>query len=186
MQSSRIGCETGATALSQRTAVESIDKNGNEVRLALKPFDISLGGNNVCVQSSYVFKNTGEIYLRKKILHADRTDIDYKIAETFNGGYGRTEYPEDIAGVKLYAVDRAGEGCTIEYEYLNRKATVSNAKCVGADIPMLNCKIEFNCDSEGVTGNISEGSMFSPSYSFKLTQTLRVGEESNICLAIKK
>lgn len=183
---SRIGCETGSAGFATRTEVESVNKNGDEITFVLKPFNFNLGNNNVCVQLSYTFNNNGEVYLRKKILHADRTDIEYKIAETFNGSFGRTQYPEDIAGVRLYAKEKSGEIRTITYEYLNRKATVQNALCVGVEIPMLNCKIELSSTADNASGSINEGAMFNPSYTFKLTEALHVGEESNICLKIKK
>ena len=183
---SRIGCETGAVGFSNRMEVETVKKEEDTTTLYLKPMDLSLGKNKVCVQCSYVFKNNGEIYLRKKLLSADRTDIEYKIAETFNGTFGRTQYPEDLAGVQLYITDFDGNKETIDYEYLNRRKTINGVKRAGAYIPMLNCSIELISDNFNSVGTISEGAMFNPYYSFKVTDSIKVGEESNICLAIRK
>ena len=50
---------------------------------------------------------------------------------------------------------------------------------------MLNTEFSFESDLDGTVGEIREGAMAKPYYTMCMTQYVKAGEESSVCLRIK-
>lgn len=171
---------------SLRFHVNKIERpNENQVYVELHPMTVGSGENVVEFVSAYLFCNDGRLYLKKKILRTAKPDAKVKITEKFKGTWGRTEYPEDIWGTELYIKNNDGEKTSCCCEYSNRVNTVNNARIVGAKIPMINTVFEFESVKDGTIAEIQEGAMFQPHYTLIMSQNVKAGEESSICLKIK-
>ena len=169
-----------------RMHVNKIERT-NEGDLYIELDPIAVGRKNrVEFISSFLFCTDGRLYFKKKIISASDMDSKVKITETFKGTYGRTEYPEDIGGVKLYTIDNEGNKTERIYEYGNRTEKINNAKLVGAKVPMINTVFEYETNVIDSEAEVQEGAMFDPYYYLSMTQYVKVGEESSICLRIKK
>lgn len=185
--SSTIGCEDGGIGFyNSRTNIKNVIKKDSLTIVELGTFEFCISGNKIVILPTFIFNPDGSIIMKKKIVSAVKTDIEYAIKETVKGTFGKTEYPEDLAETKLVLIKNDETLQNLNYEYKNRTVSAKNVKYVFAEIPMLNSILEFTCNSSNCKGEIHEGSMFDPYYYLSLTQFLKVGEESEICLRIKR
>lgn len=143
------------------------------------------GENEIEFVSKFLFCDDGRLYLKKKILRTATPDAKIKVIENMNGTLGRTEYPEDMAGITMYAENKNGETAVYNCEYNDRKTSLENATLLSAKVPMLSTEFSFESDLEGTVGEIREGAMAKPYYSMCMTQYVKAGEESSVCLRIK-
>ena len=61
-----------------------------------------------------------------------------------------------------------------------------NATCVAAMVPELNVSISLEGAEGTSSAEMFEGTMFDPFYYISMAQNIRIGEESNIWLKIRK
>ena len=175
-----------APLINLRCHVSKIEhKNEHQIYVEFEPMTVGKGENEVEFVSSFLFCDDGRLYLKKKILRTAKADARVKIVENMNGTWGRTEYPEDIGDVTLCVKNGDGENTSLECEYENRKVRKENVTLLTAKVPALNTEFAFESDKEGTVGEVCEGSMTSPFYLMNMTQYVKAGEESSVCLKIK-
>jgi len=155
------------------------------VYVEFEPMVAGKGENEVEFVSAFLFCDDGRLYLKKKILKTAKPDSKVKVAEIMNGTWGRTEYPEDIGDVILSVENKNGENKTLECEYENRRVQLENVATISAKVPAINVEVTFESDAECTFGEICEGGMTKPFYTMCMTQYVKAGEESNVCLRIK-
>ena len=163
--------------------IERLDEH--QVCVEFEPMVVGKGENEIEFVSKFLFCDDGRLYLKKKILRTATPDAKVKVIENMNGTLGRTEYPEDMAGITMYAENKNGENAAYSCEYNNRSASLENATLLNAKVPMLNTEFSFESDLDGTVGEIREGAMTKPYYTMCMTQYVKAGEESSVCLRIK-
>lgn len=156
------------------------------VRVSLKPIDLENDQGNITISAEYDFYPDGRILLKKKLLAADYPDAIVPISETFKGTHGRTEYPEDIGNAVLSMQDTASHTVECRCSYNNRRFNMENAVCAAVSVPELNVSFSLEGTKASNTAEVFEGTMFDPFYYISMTQKIRVGEESCICLKVRK
>ena len=124
--------------------------------------------------------------MKKKLLAADDPDAIIPICETFKGTHGRTEYPEDIGNAVLSMQDTTSNTVECKCSYNNRRFNMENAICATVSVPELSVSFSLEDMNGNNTAEVFEGTMFDPFYYISMTQKIRVGEESCICLKIRK
>lgn len=158
------------------------------VHVLLKPIELENKQGKLTFCAEYVFYSDGRILLKKKLLAADWPDAMIPICETFKGTHGRTEYPEDIGHSVLSMQDSFSRSVECRCSYSNRRLHMENAIRATATVPELN--VFFSLENAKGNGDSSaevfEGTMFDPFYYISMTQNIRVGEESCICLTVKR
>ncbi len=176
----------GAPLSNLRCHVNKIERpDEHQIYVEFEPMTIGKGENEIEFVSSFLFCDDGRLYLKKKILRTAKPDTKVKIIENMNGTWGRTEYPEDISGTEMSIENKNGDKAGFKCEYKFRKNIFENATVLSAKVPMINTQFTFETDIDGTVGEIREGAMFSPNYSLCMTQYVKAGEESSICLRIK-
>ena len=63
---------------------------------------------------------------------------------------------------------------------------MENAVCAAVSVPELNVSFSLEDTKASNTAEVFEGTMFDPFYYISMTQKIRVGEESCICLKVRK
>ena len=175
-----------APLINLRCHVNKIERpNEHQVYVEFEPITVGKGENEIEFASAYLFCDDGRLYLKKKILKTATPDAKVKVIENMNGTWGRTEYPEDIAGTNLCLETKNGDKIDFDCAYNNRIETHENATKLSAKVPMINTEFSFESDIDGTVGEIREGAMFKPYYSLCMTQYVKAGEESSVCLRIK-
>lgn len=134
------------------------------------------------IKTTFRFNDHAQIFIERELVSIEGSDNpSLEITEYFKGCYGVTDYPEDMRGIQL-TIDET----TFKYGYKRRAVAVENVKDMNAVIPAMGTMVGFKpADEENWKGEISEGILFNPYYTFKLTRVLMTGRTSRICLYLK-
>ena len=163
------------TDLCLTRTMAKFSKTDKGVKLVTNPTELSLGGQNILIQSEYEFiQETGEIITKRIILNDDLKD-EVSFTEYFTGGFGTTEYQADLNKVVLSVGNNK-----MNYSYLGRRIE-GNEKAI-VEIPNINTKIILDGEGNKV---VEEGIAFSPIYHLEVKKSLRKGAFET-CLKLEK
>lgn len=86
-----------------RTRVSRIQRSADRTTLELSPARLEFRNGTTCtLQSRLAFDHhAGTIRLSRKVLDASPATASFRLAETFKGAPGKTEYPVDLHGIAL-------------------------------------------------------------------------------------
>ena len=151
-----------------------------------EPAKIKFNGDTTAtLKVRYLFDEPGEIIIERELVSIDGGNSrQIEITEYFKGCFGITEYPQDMSSVELSIDDDPNQ--TIKFSYNRRSLSAKKVSFVQAQIPPINTIVGMEpADVKNWTGSISDGILFNPYYTLKLTRTLKAGETSRICLYLK-
>jgi len=134
------------------------------------------------MKTTFRFEDNAQIIIERELVSIEGSDNkSLEITEYFKGCYGITDYPEDMSGIQLSIDDTS-----FKYGYKRHAVVVENVNDMNAAIPAVNTIVGFKpADGEKWKGEIAEGILFNPYYTFKLTRVLTTGKISRICLYLK-
>ena len=169
LRSCKITCRGESTDLCLCRSMAKFERIDSAVRLTVDPVTVNLGGLDIVIQSVITIEDgNGVIMTERKILN-DIGDEKVTFYEYFTGGFGTTEYQEDLSRVVLRIDDKK-----MQFSYLGRKITRANAEIAEIEIPNVLTKVQMSGENDEAT--VEEGIAFSPVYHLGLSKTISKGE----------
>jgi hypothetical protein len=175
--------------LNYRTqCVMSRDGRGNH-RIMIDPVEVKIDDVVITVGSSYAFLGNGVIEIERTVLDCSDRGAEVAITEFHRGCWGDNQYPADMRGIELGAIDSAGHlqehfSC----DYRNRAATIAGAGSMRAAIPQGNCSVTL-ASAPGEKADscfLEEGFMFCPFFTFRIIKKVKKGGTLTSWLTIAK
>ncbi len=144
------------------------EKTETGVRLTADPVTLKLGGADVVVQSVFeIEEGTGRIVTHRNLL-SDLGGEAVTFQEYFTGGFGTTEYQQDMTDLTLGVDDK-----TMAYSYHGKRLEKDQAQKAYVTIPQVLTTVAMGGDND--TAWVEEGIAFSPVYHIALTKTIQKG-----------
>ena len=183
MHSASLNVEGGSTGLSlKRTKAEKVVKSAEGTEIILKCATVSIKSAVVAVQTSFLFKTDGDLYIKRKIVSLQGAD-SVKLTECFNGTYGSTQYPEDMTGITFEVNGNPNEGFV--YSFTGKSIEKIGNHMTSIMIPQVHSRIAFVPVTAFESCAVEDGTMFFSNYVMRQTATLKENEESVLCVKIE-
>lgn len=153
--------------------VSEVNRKEDSEELILKPVMLEFkDGLNVEIQTVYTFKKGGKIGITRKILSKSDEAATLEFTEYVKACYGFTEYAEPMKGITLHADGKK----VIDYKYGGESYKGTESEIYAA-VPQINTELGLSSAKKCAAGcEISEGTLFSPYYTMKLTYNLEANE----------
>lgn len=164
-----------------RAKIAGVDRAEEATTVTLTPihfrFASGLEGNLV---TRYHFLSGGVTRIERSIMDLSYPAAELTLSEYFKGAPGRTEYPEDLRGIRL-AVNGAAPAET-DFDYSGTELISLGATSVSAWVPQTNTHVKLCADGETQSGTIRIGHLFSPYFTLILTHQLKGNGTILTCL----
>jgi hypothetical protein len=154
--------------------------------VVIEPITVDFDDVQVTIETTYVFKEEGDIYIERKILEVSSANAVVQLEELHRGTWGTTEYPENMKGIQLTVRGKDNTMHQTNYQYKCHSAEVSSPEYLEAVIPQINCRVSLRPIGEVECGRFEEGYMFAPFYTLSLRKLVSKGGTLKSCLKIKK
>jgi len=153
--------------------IASFSEIGNTRVITLEPVKIEFNNLTISIQSIFrLIEGTGEIEIVRRIIDTTNPDAEIIADEYITACYGTTEYPEDLAGIKLTLKGSSGTE-SINYAYKCREAEIPNIITSEAIIPQVDTRLTMRTDADNAIGYFREGFAFSPMYTIGIKNTIK-------------
>lgn len=169
-----------------RTKCHSITTAEGYTGVVMDPIEVCFGDVMVTAQSSYLFYGGGKILIERMVKDISSLDVKVTLTEIHRGGFGTTQYPEDMRGIELSIANSSGLKKTIKYDYKCRCSEVKEPLCVEAVIPQINSKVTLMPYEPVDEGSFKEGYLFAPFYTLSLNKLVTKGGTLKSWLKIEK
>jgi hypothetical protein len=144
-------------------------------RIEAAPVTVESEGIHAKVISRWYADDSGSIRLEREVVENSDPDAEVAITEWFGGCFGTTEYPEDLRGIQLSALDANGkEMGRLPYTYSSTEVIMPEAATVMAMIPQAGVSITLRATSPAIEGKLSDGYLFSPQFGIRITQEAKL------------
>lgn len=165
--------------------IQSVTKEDEIVFLELKEITLSFTANvEVGLATKILIYPDGKIEFDRQITSCSEPDAVFKATEYVKGCWGTTEYPEEMAGIRL-SVIKEDVSDSLIYRYEGRSLVLEKADCVAAYIPVLETEISL-CGKKGtfLQGRVEEGYLFNPYYTLFQSAEISLGKGvvTELCL----
>jgi len=158
-----------------KTRVANVQKDASGTRLTLTPAHLTFSnGLSLSIETEYYFAR-GAIRITRRLLTVSDEASVLTAREYLKGGYGVTEYPEDMHGIVL-SVD-GDQPQSLDYAYRRRELRSDHAQTVMAVIPQITTSVTLEALTPALRGSVVEGLLFSPYYTLMLDFELSPGTE---------
>jgi len=158
-----------------KTRVANVQKDASGTRLTLTPAHLTFSnGLSLSIETEYYFAR-GAIRITRRLLTVSDEASVLTAREYLKGGYGVTEYPEDMHGIVL-SVD-GDQPQSLDYAYRRRELRSDHAQTVIAVIPQITTSVTLEALTPALRGSVVEGLLFSPYYTLMLDFELSPGTE---------
>jgi hypothetical protein len=170
-------------ACDMRSRVASIETAESSVRVELDPvaflFRSGLAGQIV---TTCTFVDSGVTTISRRVAGLSDPSAMLELMEYFKGAPGRTEYPEDLHGIRLAINGDSPQ--EVLFDYSGATLHSSNATEVAASIPQTRTRIALESAQPAAAGSIMAGHLFSPFFTLTLTHRLTGEGTVETCLKI--
>jgi hypothetical protein len=154
--------------------------------VTLDPVEIEFDGLTVRLQSIFrLVEGSGEVEIARRIVGTTDPAAEVTIDEYATACYGTTEYPEDLAGVRLSLSGGDGRTESIEYAYRCRDAAMEPIASAEAVVPQVDTRVSMRVDGDAA-GYFREGMAFSPMYTIGISKQIRGEGELRTWLKVEK
>jgi hypothetical protein len=186
VKSARFGHRGEEVDLCACRTTASFTEEGSVRIVTLEPVAIEFEKFSIDVQTIFrLTEGTGEIEIVRKIVGTTDPNADVTIDEYITACYGTTEYPEDLAGVRLSIAGASGVE-SIEYEYKCREAVVEGVTLAEALVPPVDTRLSMRTVGSDVAGYFREGFAFSPMYTIGMKKVVKGQGELRTWLKVEK
>ncbi len=153
--------------------------------VTLDPVTIEFASFSIRLQTIFrLTEGTGEVEIIRKVIDSTDPNADISIDEYITACYGTTEYPEDMAGIRLRLTGSDAVE-SIDYAYQCREVEVENVQSTEALIPQVDTRLSMRADS-AASGYFREGFAFSPMYTLGIKKTVKTKGELRTWLKVAK
>jgi hypothetical protein len=186
VKSARLGHAGEEVDLCTCRTQATFSEDGATRVVTLDPVEIEFATFTVTLESSFrMEEGSGEVEIARKIVATTNPEADVTIDEYATACYGTTEYPEDLAGVRLSLGGRSGAE-SIDYEYRCREAAIADATFAEAIVPQVDTRLSIRSGEAGIEGYFREGMAFSPMYTIGMKKRIRGTGELRTWLKVEK
>lgn len=171
-----------------RTKVAAIETGDGDTTMILTPVELTFdSGLRATLTTGYRFLAAGGLWISRTISGLSDPAATLELTEYFKGAPGRTEYPEDLHGIRLI-VD--GESpAEKEFDYGGEWHVSKGARSVAALVPHTHTRVEWTLPGEAptpVSAGFCAGHLFSPFFTLKLTHKLSGHGTLETCLNLTR
>jgi hypothetical protein len=158
------------------------DEAGTHVRLSPVTLEFK-DGLSVKLQTSYHFPGYGQIIIERRPLAISAKKADVVIQEYLKGCYGRTEYPENMHGIRLELEGDPHQ--VLDFDYGGHSIQARQANAARVQIPQINTGLSLApLNGLAASASASEGHLFNPYYTLTLDYPLNPDQEVSTCLTV--
>jgi hypothetical protein len=168
-----------ASMIDRRFQVETVTDDG----FTTDAREIVLGREKVRMRSRYRFPGVDRIEV-ERILESSTSTGPVLVSEVFSGCVGRTEYPEDLRGIRLSLLGQSAEETGFDFNYKGRRMVRPGAGRAGAEIPSLSTKVGLEVSGAEASIAVVEGTVFDPFFRLEAQCRIRAGESLKTCLSL--
>ncbi|MDD5348719.1 MAG: hypothetical protein PHQ12_00780 [Chthoniobacteraceae bacterium] len=156
-----------------RTKVAGIERQSGKTIMTLTPAEFAFSdGLKGSVVTRYHFIQDGAIGIERTLAGLSDPTAELTLTEYFKAAYGRTEYPEDLHGIRL-GIDGA-DAREVDYDYSGDRHESSGATCVTAAVPQIKTRVELVAENGRATsGACQVGHLFSPYFTLSLNYSVK-------------
>lgn len=163
----------------------SFHKDGDTRVITLEPISIEFSSLTFDILTKFYFKEgCSTIVTQREICNMSSPNAKIEIIDYITACYGTTEYPEDMTGIVLQAIN-SSQTKKIIYQYKNREEELDNIFNVEATIPYIDTKISLKGNNDCI-GFIKEGYAFSPMFTLGIKKTIKEKEVFTTWLKLEK
>lgn len=163
-----------------RTKVASIDP-GETTVVALDPiafqFDYGIAGE---LTTRLTFLPDGSTRIERSLSGLTDPSAQIELTEYFKGAPGRTEYAEDLTGIRL-EMD-GDQPRSLDFDYSGDSFESAGARTVAALVPQANTRVELSSAEPATRASFRAGHLFSPFFTLTLSHTLQGNGKTTTCL----
>ncbi len=156
-----------------RSKIAAVTNTAGEASVTLTPAKFQFAnGLKGELTTRHIFLPQGQIKTERTISNLSDPQAELTLTEYFKGAPGRTEYPEDMHGIRL-GID-GNPKRQMEFDYSGEAFESVAATMVYAEVPQTRTRIELaTVAGEAKSGAVKAGHLFSPYFTLFLTQSLK-------------
>jgi len=169
-----------------RAKVADVDHQDSQTAVTLTPvhfkFASGLEGN---LTTRYQFLPGGITRIERTVSDLSNPAAELTLSEYLKGAPGRTEYPEDLHGIRLM-IDGLSSIET-EFDYTNTKHSSGEATFAAAEVPQVHTRVELRAaEGKAQSATVGIGHLFSPYFTLILTHRLQGNGTTATCLNLTR
>jgi hypothetical protein len=157
---------------SSRTKVANVEQNASATTLTLTPasFRFKSGLTGEIVTRLVFEHNQGRTFIHRELRNLSQPGARLRLTEHFKGAPGRTEYPIDLHGITLTALDAQGASLLkMPFDYAGVLKLIPGSQAVQAEIPQANTRLTLTAETgTPVSSGLKCGNLFSPYFTLQL------------------
>ena len=154
--------------------------------LTLDPVEIVFSKLTIKLQTVITFEEgSGQIRYDRRVLEMSDPAAEISLDEYMVACYGTTEYPEDMAPLRL-EVGKGKERIQLAYEYRCREEMLEDADYTACTVPPVSTRVSMTGRGRGKSGYFKEGYAFSPMFTLGYKGKLREKEVFTTWLKLER
>lgn len=165
-----------------RAKIASVDRTEAETAVTLTPVHFRFaGGLEGDLVTRYRFLPGGVTRIERSVTNLSDPAAELTLSEYLKGAPGRTEYPEDLHGIRLLLDGETPAAAA--FDYSNSARTSAHATFAAALVPQVNTRVELRAEGgTAAEAQVHIGHLFSPFFTLILTHKLQGNGTVQSCL----